>query len=346
MPLDIITNNSSGGTLSGVIDARITENQATTNFGSETSLYVQGGSGIRIDTLILFPLPTGFAGRTVNAVTFSVRGDSGNSSGGAGSVTYRVQRLLPVFVENEATWNIRSAGNSWATAGALGAADRDSTVLGSATWSAAAYQDFSAAAFVTAVQAAATAGATHFGVVLSETTQATTGQYLAFFSSSGADGSRPKLLIDSTAGGSDGTASGVTLTAAASLIPGSASGVRNATASGATITATASFTAGSASGVVAGTLALSAAGNEFIARTGSAISTFAREVGVAYKVEVYADGLTMGSPIYTSGSLTTDSSGRLPNVSSALLTVGATVKVVPTRQSDGVSGFPRRMVIS
>lgn len=53
---------------------------------------------------------------------------------------------------------------------------------------------------------------------------------------------------ESTGGGTDDTAAGVTLSAAASLIPGSASGVRSPTQAGVTLTAAASLIAGLATG--------------------------------------------------------------------------------------------------
>ncbi len=97
---------------------------------------------------------------------------------------------------------------------------------------------------------------------------------------------------------------------------------------------------------VAGTLNLQGAGMELIARTGLAVSTFAREVAVNYRIEVYAHGGTMGSPLYTSGVLVTDSAGKLPNVTNAALVPGATVRVLPIRQSDLEAGYPRTMVVA
>lgn len=107
-----------------------------------------------------------------------------------------------------------------------------------------------------------------------------------------------------------------------------------ATANGVTLTATASLIAGSASGPV-GTLNFQAAGMEFGRRTGLAISTFALDASQSYRYTVHADGLVLGAPIFTSGVVATDATGKLPNASNAAFVAGATVWVCAVRQADG-----------
>lgn len=88
---------------------------------------------------------------------------------------------------------------------------------------------------------------------------------------------------------------------------------------------------------VMATLNFQAAGMEFGARTGLGISTFALDVGSGYRYTVHADGLTLGAALYTSGVVTTDSAGKLPNLVDASITAGVTYRVHAVRQSDGAA---------
>jgi hypothetical protein len=97
---------------------------------------------------------------------------------------------------------------------------------------------------------------------------------------------------------------------------------------------------------VAGTLVFQTSAMRLISRTGLAVTTFGLDVAVGYRLDVFAYALTMGSPLLTTGTLTTDSNGQLPNVTNALLVPGSSYRVVPIRQSDGQAGYPRTMVAS
>ena len=130
------------------------------------------------------------------------------------------------------------------------------------------------------------------------------------------------------------TAPGTTVTAAASLIAGSASSGVGATASGVTYSRAASLITGLAGGNGGGTLQFQASGMEFGRRTGLGISTFALDAAVNYRVDVFADALTLGSPILTTGVVATDGAGKLPNLTNALLFSGTTYAVAVTRQAD------------
>ncbi|MBA4344401.1 MAG: hypothetical protein C0423_19855 [Methylibium sp.] len=88
---------------------------------------------------------------------------------------------------------------------------------------------------------------------------------------------------------------------------------------------------------VTATLNFQASGMEFGARTGLGIATFALDVGSGYRYTVHADGLTLGAAIYTSGVVTTDSAGKLPNLVDASIMAGATYRVHAVRQSDGAA---------
>lgn len=136
-------------------------------------------------------------------------------------------------------------------------------------------------------------------------------------------------------GGTDGTATGVTITAAGSFIPGSASGQAGATAAGVTITAAGSFIPGSASGVINGTLNFQAAGMEFGSRSGLGIDTFGLDAGESYRYTIHADGLTLGSALHTSSAVTLDSAGKLANYVGSAVAPGSTYRIVAIRQADG-----------
>lgn len=157
----------------------------------------------------------------------------------------------------------------------------------------------------------------------------------SFTSSAAGDYVSGSILLAAQAGGSDATASGVTVTSAASLIPGAATGQVAGTAAGAILTAAASLIPGVASGVVNGTLNFQASGLEFGRRTGSGISTFALDNGASYRYTIHADGLTLGSALHTSSAITLDSAGKLPNYVGSAVAPGIDYRIVAIRQADG-----------
>ena len=74
------------------------------------------------------------ANSTINSVTLKIY-DTGASTLTSNTRTLSVYRLKRAWVENQATWNVYSTGNSWSTARASHANDRDSSDSG--TYSAA-----------------------------------------------------------------------------------------------------------------------------------------------------------------------------------------------------------------
>lgn len=90
-----------------------------------------------------------------------------------------------------------------------------------------------------------------------------------------------------------------------------------------------------------GTLNFQGSGMDFGARTGIAIDTFALENGKSYKYQVFDDTLTLGTPLYTSGALTLDTAGKLPNITNALFAPGTRYRIVAIRQSDGEAAIFR-----
>lgn len=78
--------------------------------------------------LVGFDLSSIPSGAIVTDVTFRIYNSGGDLTNN--NRTFDVFRLKRDWVENQATWNIYSTGNSWQTAGALGANDYDSTSIG------------------------------------------------------------------------------------------------------------------------------------------------------------------------------------------------------------------------
>lgn len=85
----------------------------------------------------------------------------------------------------------------------------------------------------------------------------------------------------------------------------------------------------------AGTLNFQATGMEFGRRSGLGVSTFGLDTASNYRYTVHADALTLGSAVYSSGVVATDSAGKLPNLTDASLVTGTTYRVHAIRQADG-----------
>jgi|GEM_PF-1059540 len=114
---------------SGTTDCYISQNSASSNYGDSTTLYVDGddpgGSGRDLTTLIRWNVSSIPANATVTAASITIRVTNKSSN------SYPIYALNRSFSESSATWNLASTGTSWATSGAMGVADRDSTAMGS-----------------------------------------------------------------------------------------------------------------------------------------------------------------------------------------------------------------------
>lgn len=109
----------------------IDADSATTNFDSAPQIDI-GESALGTERrrgLIGFDLST-LSGATITAVTFQIY-DADAETLGTNARTVDIFRLKRVWVENQATWNVYSTGNSWETAGGSGANDKDGTASGS-----------------------------------------------------------------------------------------------------------------------------------------------------------------------------------------------------------------------
>lgn len=121
-------------TLSSPSDTWLDNTNVTTNFGTSGDMYVgEYSSGSQVSrSLIKWDLSSIPTGSTITGATMRLRDIGTNLSSNNRSM--KVYRCLRAWVENEATWNVYSSGNSWATAGAGNTtSDREATDIGSIT---------------------------------------------------------------------------------------------------------------------------------------------------------------------------------------------------------------------
>jgi hypothetical protein len=108
----------------GTQDASIKQANATTNFGTAISLEADGddGSGVDKSALVKWALSGIPAGSIVQSagITLNDINESNN--------TYNVYETRRQWTESQVTWNNAATGTPWATAGAMGAADRGAIV--------------------------------------------------------------------------------------------------------------------------------------------------------------------------------------------------------------------------
>jgi len=110
---------------SGTRDSNLMFNTQTSNYGSATTLDIDGRpdqSGLLSWDLAGIPF-----GSIIESADITL-----NITDGSGQ-TYEFYDLLQPWVEDEATWNEYASGQSWQIAGADGSADRGSVVLGDIT---------------------------------------------------------------------------------------------------------------------------------------------------------------------------------------------------------------------
>lgn len=165
-----------------------------TNYGSVTTFEVSNWEVGDINHAILFADLSGLpSGATINSVELRLYCTSREST-----AALDLRRLLVAWEEMEATWNIRSTGNNWATPGATGSADRDATILDSFT-SALGWMSISGSGLVDFVQDVVDGTLTNRGWHLQDSAGAYYHSH-TFRSSEGTDGQRPALIIDYTEG--------------------------------------------------------------------------------------------------------------------------------------------------
>ena len=173
----------------GTTDTHIRSATATTNYGTSTTMYGSNVSGSLMKWDVS-KIPTNAVVQSAK-LTLNVTDPSASS--------YELYQLKRNWSEASATWNNASTGTPWEVAGAKGATDRGSTVLGSITASTTGEKVITLnAAGVAAVQAWINNPSSNFGLVLQDYT-GTDG--MAFQSSESTTvTARPKLEITYGAG--------------------------------------------------------------------------------------------------------------------------------------------------
>ena len=117
-------------------DVHIYAGAATTNYASDTENIISGDRQFFniYRTLIIFDLSGIPAGSTINSATLELY-QHAESHSGSGSTTHAVYRLKRNWVEDEATWNVYSTGNSWSSAGGFHTDDCEQTAIGTCSLS-------------------------------------------------------------------------------------------------------------------------------------------------------------------------------------------------------------------
>lgn len=98
----------------GVADTRINFYDPNLNFGSDTKVLILGGTE-NVKALARFDLSSIPADAAVSSATLSLYNYSHEADINGGTVS--VQQVSKPWVENQATWNVSSAGVNWATPG-------------------------------------------------------------------------------------------------------------------------------------------------------------------------------------------------------------------------------------
>lgn len=189
--------------LTSSADTMLLDTGATTNYSTETQMYVgeyNGGAQIG-RSLVKFDLSS-LSGKTISSATLRLT-DLG-SDFASNTRTMHVYRLLRNWVEAEATWNVYSSGNNWGTAGAGNSTtDYNSTSLGSlsidATESAGEQYDITLDAAT--IQSMVDGGVDNYGFLLKMETESDDMHQLGT-KEHGTAGYRPTLIVETA----DGTA--------------------------------------------------------------------------------------------------------------------------------------------
>ncbi|MBU0616255.1 MAG: DNRLRE domain-containing protein, partial [Planctomycetes bacterium] len=186
VPVTVSFQDGLGG-YGGTQDTSVLADSANTSFGTAAELQADG----RPDeaALIRWDLSSIAPGSPVQSATITVNVTNTSSQ------TYEIYDLLRAWSESQTTWNQASTGTAWQTAGAQGAGDRGSAVLGTLIASSSGQRAVALnAAGLATVQRWVDEPASNYGVIFQDYVNATNG---VMFSSSEASnvGVRPKLTI-------------------------------------------------------------------------------------------------------------------------------------------------------
>ena len=192
-----VTTSAGGGTpttvtfqdgvsgYAGTTDATIASASATSNFGTNALLEVDGDPDQ--SALLRFDLATIPSSATVTTVTLTFNITNGSDS------AYQIFALKQAFAEGSTTWNLAQTGVNGQTAGANGANDRETTSLGATPTGTGELSVTLNAAGLAKVQSWVSNPATNFGFIIMDAVN-TNGADLRS-SETGTATQRPKISV-------------------------------------------------------------------------------------------------------------------------------------------------------
>ena len=119
-PTQVVTLQQGLNGYAGAADTWINFYDPNLNFGSDTKMLLLGGTE-NAKALVRFDLSSIPAGAVISSATLNLYNHSHQADINGGTVS--VQQLSKPWVENQATWNVSSAGVNWATPGMQAGAD-------------------------------------------------------------------------------------------------------------------------------------------------------------------------------------------------------------------------------
>jgi hypothetical protein len=173
---------------SGATDTKIRSDAATTNYGTATSIEIDGSPDYA--GLIRWDLSSIPAGKTVTAASITVNVTDVSTE------VYEIYALRRAWTSSQVTWNVAANGVNWATAGANNTStDRENTVLGTMSSSSTGLQTFTPnSSGIAKVQSWINTPSTNHGVIVMDYANNANG--LDFSSSEFSTvNSRPKLTV-------------------------------------------------------------------------------------------------------------------------------------------------------
>lgn len=324
--------NNTGNTYAGCEDAKIVSSAGVqdTNYGTHAQIEAtKYGAGDHAHTIIRWTGLSGPGGGvTVSAVSVFLK----VALGTGGSPTINLRQVLPSWAVGQVTWNNRSTGPDvpWTAPGCLSNGnDRSATVAASLVINGGAqvgnFQEFvGGAGLIALFQGWMNGAIPNEGVHIERNDAGNDLEYLVFHSNESADGNRPYAVVTFTAG-AGGTPTGLASeTDTALALTGkqiSPTGLATETDTALALTTAAGFDFHTAAGLIFGDLA-------------GALTALARQATVAMTLRVY-NVASPGALVHESGTLTTDSAGRLARFQHASLSAGTTYHCVFIRTSDG-----------
>jgi hypothetical protein len=121
---------SPAGSYNGTRDTELRQGSATTNYGTDTNLEIDGDDG-GSDIWVMLRWDVSQIPTDANLLGASISVNVSNTTDGS----YELYEMKRDWVENEATWQEYRAGQAWQTAGGQGASDRGSEPLGTLSFS-------------------------------------------------------------------------------------------------------------------------------------------------------------------------------------------------------------------